>query len=236
MIDAAAVTIFVSDASVFPPVDGSAASIDFTIQIGTETLGVTNVVGNELTVIRGLYGTTPATYIGVVATPVDVRLARTTSPLNYTATAAEIQTALENIDGIGAGGVDVTGGPINQDKVTIEFVRQNGSDAVPELVVSNAMSLGTAGMSDGRVVVDTVTAGPIGGNEVTGRLGARLKVDPGVVVKLSGARIEAERGSAHIIAEGTPDNPIIFTSVNDDRFGAGGTFDASDNGFNTISR
>ena len=62
-----------------------------------------------------------------------------------------------------------------------------------------------------------------------------MQVDPGVVVKLSGARIEAERGSAHVIAEGTPDNPVIFTSLNDDRFGAAsGTFDTSNNGLNTI--
>ena len=60
--------------------------------------------------------------------------------------------------------------------------------------------------------------------------GGRLAVDPGVVVKLSSARIEGNRGSAHLIAEGTPENPVIFTSLLDDRYGAGGTFDTSGNG------
>jgi hypothetical protein len=225
--NSAATTIFVNDASVFPPLVGTG----FTIQIGTEILGVSNIVGNQLTVTRGLYGTSPTTYSQSTA----VSLARTTIALNHTATAAEIQTALENINGIGAGGVNVTGGPINQDKVTIEFVRQNGSEDILELVVDNAVSIGTTGMIDGRVVVDTISDGSVA-DQVTARPGARLKVDPGVVVKLSGSRIEAERGSAHIIAEGTPDKPVIFTSLNDDRYGAGsGTFDTSNNGLNTIA-
>ncbi|MEZ6124260.1 MAG: pre-peptidase C-terminal domain-containing protein [Planctomycetaceae bacterium] len=61
------------------------------------------------------------------------------------------------------------------------------------------------------------------------RTAGRLAVDAGVVVKLSSSRIEAERGSANLIAEGTPDNPVIFTSLLDDRYGAGGTFDTTGN-------
>tara|TARA_R110002111_G_scaffold256979_3_gene324753 strand:- start:89044 stop:104352 length:15309 start_codon:yes stop_codon:yes gene_type:complete len=61
-------------------------------------------------------------------------------------------------------------------------------------------------------------------------INGRLKINPGVVVKLSGARIEAERGSAQLIAEGTEENPIIFTSLSDDRYGAGTTFDTSNDG------
>ncbi|MCA9021317.1 MAG: pre-peptidase C-terminal domain-containing protein, partial [Planctomycetaceae bacterium] len=61
-------------------------------------------------------------------------------------------------------------------------------------------------------------------------INGRLKIDPGIVVKLSGARIEAERGSAQLIAEGTEENPIIFTSLSDDRYGAGTTFDTSNDG------
>ena len=60
--------------------------------------------------------------------------------------------------------------------------------------------------------------------------GGRLAIDPGVVVKLSSARIEGNRGSAHLIAEGTPGNPVIFTSLLDDRYGGSGTFDTSGNG------
>ena len=61
-------------------------------------------------------------------------------------------------------------------------------------------------------------------------INGRLKINPGTVVKLSGARIEAERGSAQLIAEGTEENPIIFTSLSDDRYGAGTTFDTTNDG------
>jgi len=47
---------------------------------------------------------------------------------------------------------------------------------------------------------------------------AQLVVDPGIVVKLDGARIDVEV-STQLIAEGSPDNPVIFTSINDNRYG-----------------
>ena len=52
---------------------------------------------------------------------------------------------------------------------------------------------------------------------------ARLRVDPGVITKLDGARIEAEIGT-QFIAEGSLGQQVIFTSLLDSRFGAGGTF------------
>lgn len=61
------------------------------------------------------------------------------------------------------------------------------------------------------------------------RFDARLSIDPGVVVKLEGSRIEAELG-AQFIAEGAAGREIIFTSRLDDRFGAGGTFDTNNDG------
>ncbi len=57
----------------------------------------------------------------------------------------------------------------------------------------------------------------------------RLAIDPGIVVKLSSSRIEGNRGASNFIAEGTPEDPVIFTSLLDDRFGAGGTFDTTGN-------
>ncbi|HUT92028.1 MAG TPA: GEVED domain-containing protein, partial [Thermoguttaceae bacterium] len=73
--------------------------------------------------------------------------------------------------------------------------------------------------------------GPIQeGGRMVARPSGRLRVDPGVVVKLSASRIEAGRGNAHLIAEGTEGDPVIFTSLYDDRFGMGGTFDTSNNG------
>lgn len=64
------------------------------------------------------------------------------------------------------------------------------------------------------------------------RLGASLVIDPGAVIKLESARIEATFG-ASIIAEGTDGSPIVFTSRMDDSVGAGGTFDTNNNGLST---
>ncbi|QDV22465.1 DVUA0089 family protein [Aureliella helgolandensis] len=58
------------------------------------------------------------------------------------------------------------------------------------------------------------------------RLDARLQIDPGVVIKSTRSRIEAGIG-AQLIAEGTAERPVIFTSRADDTYGAGGTFDTN---------
>ncbi|HEV3344703.1 MAG TPA: choice-of-anchor L domain-containing protein, partial [Pirellulales bacterium] len=64
-----------------------------------------------------------------------------------------------------------------------------------------------------------------GGNlDDTARMSGRLAIDPGVTVKLNGARIEAQVG-ANFIAEGTASEPIVFTSLHDNTYGGGGTFD-----------
>jgi hypothetical protein len=68
--------------------------------------------------------------------------------------------------------------------------------------------------------------GPLNGAP---RPSGRLAIDPGVVVKMGASRIEGLRGNSHLIAEGTPENPVVITSSNDDRFGAGGTFDSTGN-------
>ena len=60
------------------------------------------------------------------------------------------------------------------------------------------------------------------------RATASLVIDPGTVIKLEAARIEATFG-ANIIAEGTDGLPIVFTSKLDDTVGAGGTFDTNNN-------
>ena len=71
----------------------------------------------------------------------------------------------------------------------------------------------------------TLPAVPDGARD-RARLDARLSIDPGIVVKLQGARIEAEMG-AQLIAEGVAGQQVIFTSRLDDRYGAGGTFDTN---------
>jgi len=65
------------------------------------------------------------------------------------------------------------------------------------------------------------------------RSSGRLQIDPGAVVKLQNSRIELERGISQLIAEGQPNNRVIFTSLADNRFGAGGTFDTNGNLPNT---
>lgn len=79
------------------------------------------------------------------------------------------------------------------------------------------------GTNDGRDMVASLLG------VVRNRVDARLRVDPGIIVKLEGARIEATFGS-QFIAEGTANRPVIFTSSLDDRFGAGGTFDTPSDG------
>jgi VCBS repeat-containing protein len=61
------------------------------------------------------------------------------------------------------------------------------------------------------------------------RLDASLIIDPGIVVKSDGARIEAGIG-ATLIAEGRDGIPVVFTSRRDDRYGASGTFDTNNDG------
>src|SRR5690606_34586071 len=73
------------------------------------------------------------------------------------------------------------------------------------------------GTTVGGALKDTVTG-------IRARLDARLAIDPGIVVKMDGARIEATIGS-QFLAEGTAQLPVVITSIRDDRYGAGGTFD-----------
>ena len=61
------------------------------------------------------------------------------------------------------------------------------------------------------------------------RLNARLAIDPGIVTKLGGARIEVQSG-AQLLTEGTAANPTILTSLADDSYGRGGTFDTTRDG------
>ncbi len=67
------------------------------------------------------------------------------------------------------------------------------------------------------------------GASLRSRLDSSLTIDPGTVLKIDGARIEARFG-ANLLAEGSPSNPIIFTSLEDQRYGGGGTFDTNNVG------
>ncbi len=76
--------------------------------------------------------------------------------------------------------------------------------------------------------LSALLANPNATSSQRARLDARLQIDPGIVVKSTGARIEVGI-IAQLIAEGSADRKVIFTSRSDDRFGAGGTFDTNSN-------
>ena len=80
------------------------------------------------------------------------------------------------------------------------------------------------------LIIDGQPGGPL---LTTARESARLTIDPGVVVKLAGARIEVQPGGT-LIAEGDTNHIVTFTSLADNSVGSGGTFAA--NGDNAMPR
>ncbi|MCC9656420.1 GEVED domain-containing protein [Rhodopirellula halodulae] len=92
-------------------------------------------------------------------------------------------------------------------------------------VLNASQSSFTDGASIGTDRLDllTVTA-PLQAR--AGRLDPSLVIDPGMIVKLDGARIDVTF-DAHLYAEGTAKEPIILTSLNDDRYGTGGAFNTN---------
>lgn len=64
-------------------------------------------------------------------------------------------------------------------------------------------------------------------SQLRSRQAAGLIIDPGTVVKVDGARIEARFG-ANIVAEGRLGLPVVITSLEDQRYGAGGTFNTNE--------
>ena len=81
------------------------------------------------------------------------------------------------------------------------------------------------------VAVDRAAAGTtvlsIEDSVLRSRFDASLTIDPGTVVKIDGSRIEARFGG-NLIAEGSPGLPVVFTSLEDQRYGGGGTFNTND--------
>ena len=76
------------------------------------------------------------------------------------------------------------------------------------------------------VLINGEPGGPIlVGGVRQARVAGRLIIDPDIIVKADGGRIEAERGGALLIAEGTEAQPVIITSLSDNRYGIGGTFE-----------
>ncbi|MEM8912546.1 MAG: PPC domain-containing protein, partial [Planctomycetota bacterium] len=101
--------------------------------------------------------------------------------------------------------VDPTSGAVGEYRLV---ARLNGSDSV---FVDNAVA-GTAPLNESP--------------SRAGRLDAGLRIDPGTILKLDGARIDVTF-DAHLYAEGTDEQPIVITSLGDDRYGTGGSFNTS---------
>ena len=76
--------------------------------------------------------------------------------------------------------------------------------------------------------VQGTPGGPTNVAGLVARPDARLAIDPNIIVKLDSARIETGVG-AQLIAEGLDGQEVVFTSIFDDRFGASGSFDTSNN-------
>lgn len=78
-----------------------------------------------------------------------------TDPIDWNATAAEVETALEALSNIGTGGVVCAGGPINSAFVSITFAGSLAGLPQPEVTVDDALLTG----STPAVTPSTTTAG-----------------------------------------------------------------------------
>ncbi len=104
------------------------------------------------------------------------------------------------------------------------------ADAVNDAFNDPTLDSDISANADGdRVVLDGTNVDVRGLTGTQARMAGRLSIDPGAIVKLAGTRIEVGIG-AQFIAEGADGYEIIFTSLEDDTYGAGGTFDAASNG------
>lgn len=82
---------------------------------------------------------------------------QTTGPLAFNATNGQVQTALQALPSIGAGGATVTGGPANTTLFTVTFAGARANDQVGQITVNNA------GLTGGTITATTTTQGSNGG-------------------------------------------------------------------------
>ncbi|MFG0290518.1 MAG: GEVED domain-containing protein [Rhodopirellula sp. JB044] len=109
-------------------------------------------------------------------------------------------------------GTDVNGLPIYSD-----FMR------VGRLNTSSTTFTDTVAVGD--TMLDPSLLG-VGSLALAGRLDPGLTIDPGTILKMNDARIDVTFG-ARLYAEGTDTAPVVLTSLNDRRYGSGGTFNTN---------
>jgi hypothetical protein len=113
---------------------------------------------------------------------------------------------------------------------TRRIYRSSATGSGPFTLIANLLdSRDTSYADSGATIGGTLSVASLG--TARPRLDASLSIDPGTIVKLEGARLEIGQ-SAHLYAEGVDGGRVVFTSKQDDRFGAGGTFDTNNNGQN----
>jgi hypothetical protein len=219
-----------SDSTVVEAATGTKAFLN-TVNASTLTYG-----GGEVRVNAQLQTFTPIhldsrRFDG--APPAGTRPAVTNNTIRFSAGAAVSADPNSFDDRLGRSGPDIHGNLLTDNTTNGLFVRistELGSDPnqldVPARFKSTDITY---------VIAENLTlTGGAGGLDATSgtaraRSVGRLLVEPGVVVKLSSARIEMDRGPSQLIAEGTATKQVIFTSFADPRFGAGGTFDTNGN-------
>lgn len=128
-------------------------------------------------------------------------------------------------------GPDIVGNYINNNTINGLFVRIKTDAGRPIDVLTKQARLNDniVTVLTETLLIDSTPGGPLY-NQFTGlreaRLDARLRIDPGMIVKLDEGRIETDV-SATLIAEGSQFKQVIFTSLGDNRYGASGTFDTA---------
>ncbi|MEO1616993.1 MAG: hypothetical protein AAFV88_14145, partial [Planctomycetota bacterium] len=176
----------------------------------------------------------------LVFSPIEIENARPTVSFNLISSsdASAISASRDSFDDSeGRIGPDIDGNYLVDNRIDGLLVRSVNrlQPTDNELLVSARFDdTDIAHVFADNLIINGAAGGPIlDGLDLTARQAARLVVDPGVVLKFNNSRIEAQRGSGSLIAEGTLNRPVVFTSVADDQYGGSGSFD-SDRGASEV--
>lgn len=134
-------------------------------------------------------------------------------------------------DSNGRIGPDVTGNYLEDNAVNGLFIRVKTplGSTIDKLDVSGRFDdADIPHVLSENLIISGAAGGPLltPSRQLVARSSGRLVVDPGVIIKMDLSRIEVERGGGALIAEGTLNRPVVFTSISDDRYGGSGTFNS----------
>lgn len=224
--------------------NGLFVRIDTLAGSGLKSLGVParindseiTIVLGENVVIEGTPGGSLAEMIGPEVSLVSLNVVLPTGGSTGFAAATGLEYMITYVDRFGQeslpSAVMNTVVPINRSvqlanlpSATLDYVsrkiyrRENNAGAF--LLVSTINKDDTVFVDNGRFINGSMqTLGQVDLRRA--RRDASLVIDPGVVIKSQGGRIEVGIG-ATMLAEGTIAKPIVFTSRRDDRYGAAGS-------------